>query len=185
MKNPLKVRSHSWSRSIKLQLHLSTHVRLRRLKLVPVLALSSSTSPANDHVLFSLFPPGEVFIQLLCLPLHFFFFTFICRLHGIDSQPPVCCLCEQHTSRDEGRRGRWKGPIFPSRRFARSSLEGGFPHFTPLSFLDQNKDNMWAQMQRVSVWRVGLEDAEETDSLQPTESIILAVNLTTLNGNTP
>lgn len=133
--------------------------------------LSSSTSPANNHVLFSLFPPAEVFIPLLCLPLHFFFFAFICRLHGIDSQPPVCCLCEQHTSWDEGRRGRWKGPIFPSRRFAHSFLEGGFPRVTPLSFLDQNKDNMWAQMQRVSVWMVGLEDAEETGSLQPTESI--------------
>lgn len=41
----------------------------------------------------------------------------------------------------------------------------------PFEFLDQNKENMWAQMHRASVWLVGLEAAEKTGSLQPTESI--------------
>lgn len=41
----------------------------------------------------------------------------------------------------------------------------------PFEFLDQNKENMWAQMHWASVWLVWLEDAEETGSLQPTESI--------------
>lgn len=101
--------------------------------------LSSSVSSANNRVLFLLSLPGEVFIQHLCLPLLFFFLTFICRLHGIDSQTPVCCLCEQHTSWREGKRGRWTGPISPSRTFAHSSLEGGFPRFTPLSFWTRTK----------------------------------------------
>lgn len=63
-----------------------------------------------------------------------------------------------------------EGPIFPSRRVSHSSLEGGFS-CSPLSFFGQEQREYVGTNASGSVWLVWLEDAEETGSLQPTESI--------------
>lgn len=91
------------------------------------------------------FSPGETFTQLLCLSRFFFFLTFIWWLHGIDFYPPVCCLCEQHTSRGEGNGERWKAHFFLQGGFHTPPLKEAF-RAHPLRFLDENRGNMWARM---------------------------------------
>lgn len=68
------------------------------------------------------------------------------------------------------RESAMEGPIFPSRRVSHSSLEGGSLR-SPLSFFGQEQREYVGTNASGSVWLVWLEDAEETGSLQPTESM--------------
>lgn len=72
---------------------------------------STGGRPASNHGLFLLFRLVKSPYRF-CLSLLFFFLAFICWLHGIDFYPPVCCLCEQCTSRAEGKRERDCRPYF-------------------------------------------------------------------------
>lgn len=128
----------------------------------------SSVSPANNHVVFL---PGGVFIQLLCLPLLSFssLLSSAGSMELIPSRLSAAFVSNtQAGKKEEEEDGKallsFKEvcTLLPRRRL--SALQ-------PFEFLDQNKENMWAQMHRAPVWLVGLEDAEETGSLQPTESI--------------
>lgn len=128
----------------------------------------SSVSPANNHVVFL---PGGVFIQLLCLPL--LSFSSLLSSAGSMELIPSRLSAAFVSNTQAGKKEKEEDgkallsfkevcTLLPRRRL--SALQ-------PFEFLDQNKENMWAQMHRASVWLVGLEDAEETGSLQPTESI--------------
>lgn len=130
------------------------------------------------------FSPGEIFIALLCLSLLFFFLTFIWWLHGIDFYPPVCCLCEQCASWGEGERERWKALFFLQGGFHTPPSKEAF-RAHPLRFFGQEQREYVGTNASSSVWLVWLEDAVETGSLQPTESIPQQKNFTVLNDNTP
>lgn len=130
--------------------------------------LYSGVSPANNHVVFL---PGGVFIQLLCLPLLAFssWLSSAGSMELIPSRLSAAFVSNtQAGEKEEEQDGKallfFKEvcTLLPRRRL--SGLH-------PFEFLDQNKENMWAQMHWASVWLVWLEDAEETGSLQPTESI--------------
>lgn len=142
--------------------------------------LSSGVSPANNHVLFL---PGGVFIQLLCLPL----LSFSSLLSSAGSMELILSRLSavfvsntQAGEKEEEEDGKallsFKEvcTLFPRRRLC--SLH-------PFEFLDQNKENMWAQMHRASVWLVGLENADGYPSAHRIN--LRAVNLTALNGNIP
>lgn len=104
--------------------------------------------PASNQWLFLLFAWWNLHILSLLFFALFFFLTFIWWLHGIDFYPPVCRLCEQRTSQGKGKRERWKALFFLQGGFHTPPSKEAF-RAHPFWFLDENRENMWAQMHQV------------------------------------
>lgn len=94
------------------------------------------------------FLPGEIFIQLLCLSLLFFvlYFHLVAPWNWFLS---ACLLPLWATYRlGRGKRERWKALFFLQGGFHTPPSKEAF-RAHPFRFLDENRENMWAQMHQV------------------------------------